>query len=130
MNTKLLMSLSAAVIGITGIILTLFPREFAIFFKIADTNIILLQVLGGLYFGFGMLNWTAKANLTGGIYSRPVAMGNFTHFVIVALALLKFATRNTTNPYIWIAAILYLVFAILFGMVLFTSPVMKSKSVQ
>jgi hypothetical protein len=128
MNTKLLMTLSAAVMGITGIILTLFPQEFASFFKLADTNIIFLQLLGGLYFGFAMLNWAAKANLIGGIYSRPVAMGNFTHFLIGGLALLKFATRNTTTILVWIAVVLYLVFAILFGIVLFTSPVMKKKT--
>jgi hypothetical protein len=115
--------------GITGIILTFFPQEFASFFNMADSNIILLQVLGGLYFGFAMLNWAAKANLTGGIYSKPVTIGNFSHFVIGGLALLKFGTRNTTNPYIWVATILYLVFAILFGIVFFTSPGMKSKSV-
>jgi hypothetical protein len=123
------MSLSAIVMGITGIILTFFPQEFASFFNMADSNIILLQVLGGLYFGFAMLNWAAKANLTGGIYSKPVTIGNFSHFVIGGLALLKFGTRNTTNPYIWVATILYLVFAILFGIVFFTSPGMKSKSV-
>ena len=61
-------------------------------------NIIVLQLLGGLYFGFGMLNWTAKGNLTGGIYSRPVAMGNLTHFVMGGLALLKFAIRNNVPP--------------------------------
>lgn len=130
MNTKLLMSLSAIVMGITGIILTFFPQEIAVFFKMADTNTILLQVLGGLYFGFAMLNWAAKANLTGGIYSRPVTIGNFSQFVIGGLALLKFGTGNTTNKYIWIAVILYLVFAILFGIVFFTNPVMKSKSAE
>lgn len=128
MNTKLLMSSSAIVMGITGIILTFFPREFASFFNMADSNIILLQVLGGLYFGFAMLNWSAKANLTGGIYSRPVTIGNFSHFLIGGLTLFKFGTGNATNPYIWVAVILYLVFAIFFGIVFFTSPVMKSKS--
>ena len=44
------------------------------------------------------------------------------------LALLKFASHNNTSNWIWLAAILYLVFAILFGLVLFTNPVMKSKS--
>jgi ABC-type multidrug transport system permease subunit len=115
--------------GLTGIILTFFPQEIAGFFKMADANIILLQVLGGLYFGFAMLNWAAKANLTGGIYSRPVTIGNLAHFVIVGLALLKFGSRNTSNIYVWIAVILYLIFAILFGIVFFTSPVMNNKPV-
>jgi Mg2+/citrate symporter len=116
--------------GIAGIILTFFPREIAGFFKMDDTNTLLLQVLGGLYFGFAMLNWAAKANLTGGIYSRPVTIGNLAHFVIVGLALLKFGTHNTSNIYVWIAVILYLIFAILFGIVFFTSPVLKNKSVS
>jgi hypothetical protein len=116
--------------GITGIILTFFPKEIAGFFKMTDTNTILLQVLGGLYFSFAMLNWAARANLTGGIYSRPVTIGNFSHFVIVGLALLKYGTANTTNIYVWIGVILYLIFAILFGIVFFTSPVMKSKSAE
>ena len=129
MNTKLLMSASAVVMGITGIILSFFPQEFVTLFKMTDANIIVLQLLGGLYFGFAMLNWAAKANLTGGIYSRPVAIGNLTHFVIGGLALLKFAIRNITTIYIWIAVILYLVFAILFGFVLFANPVMKNKPI-
>ena len=123
------MSLSAIVMGLTGIILTFFPQEIAGFFKMADSNTILLQVLGGLYFGFAMLNWAARANLTGGIYSRPVTIGNLAHFVIVGLALLKFGSRNTSNIYVWIAVILYLIFAILFGIVFFTSPVMNNKPV-
>ena len=128
MNTKLLMSSSAVVMGIAGIVLSFFPGEIADFFKMAGINIIVLQLLCGLYFGFDMLNWAAKGNLTGGIYSRPVAMGNLTQFVIGGLALLKFAFHNIAPAGIWIAVILYLVFAILFGFVLFTNPVMKSKS--
>ena len=33
MNTKLLMSLSAIVMGLTGIILTFFPQEIAVLFQ-------------------------------------------------------------------------------------------------
>ena len=127
MNTKILMGSSAAFMGITGIILSLFPQETVSFFNLAETNTIVLQILGGLYFGFGMLNWAAKGNLTGGIYSRPVAFGNLTHFFMGALALLKFATHHNVSIYVWIAAIIYTLFAILFGIVLFTNPVMKKK---
>ena len=129
MNTKLLMSCSAAVMGITAIAFTFFPQEFASYFKLPDASIILLQLLGGLYFGFAILNWSAKGNLMGGIYSRPVAIGNLAHFVVGGLALLKFVTRNTTASCVWIAVILYSVFAIFFGIVVFTSPAMKSKIV-
>jgi hypothetical protein len=129
MNTKSLMAVSAVLMGLAGITFSFFPQEFASYFNIAGANIVLLQLLGALYFSFAILNWTAKANLTGGIYSRPVAMGNLTQFVIGGLVLLKFATHNINLTYIWIAAIVYLVFAILFGFVLFTNPVMKNTSV-
>jgi hypothetical protein len=116
------MSSSAIVMGIAGIVLSFSPQEFANYFKMGDTNMIVLQLLGGAYFGFAMLNWMAKANLTGGIYSRPVAIGNFTQFSIGGLALLKLAVHGKPETYTWIAALLYSAFAILFGIVMFTNP--------
>ena len=89
-----------------------------------------MQILGALYFGFAMLNRTAKANLIGGIYSRPVAIGNATHFLIGALALIKLAFNDTTLINIWIAGVIYSIFAILFGYVLFTNPVLKNKTIE
>jgi drug/metabolite transporter (DMT)-like permease len=120
------MTASAAVLGIAGIVLIFLPQEFANLFNLAGTEII-LQVLGALYFGFAMLNWAARANLIGGIYSRPVAIGNLTHFAIGGLALVKLAFHHHSPSYIWIA-IVYSVFAILFGYVFYTSPAMKNKS--
>jgi hypothetical protein len=90
---------------------------------------IILQIAGALYFGFAMINWTAKGNLIGGIYSRPVAIGNFAHFLIGALALIKLSFKTPAPHFVWIAAIIYSIFALLFGYVFFTNPVMKNKSV-
>ena len=121
-NTKLLMATSAIVLGATGIILTFMPQEIANFLNLAASTTILFQILGALYFGFAMLNWTAKANLMGGIYSRPVCIGNLTHFLIGGLALSKLLLYNTYPTCILICTILYLAFAILFGYVFFTTP--------
>ena len=129
MNTKLLMSISAIILGIVAIVLSFFPQEISNYAGFGTTDLIVLQILGALYFGFAILNWTAKANLIGGIYSRPVAIGNFAHFMIGALALVKLSFSSATLPYIWIAAILYSIFAILFGYIFFTNPVAKNKSV-
>jgi hypothetical protein len=127
MNTKLLMTLSAAALGVTGILLSFFPGETAAYLGITKNASIILQILGALYFGFAILNWTAKANLIGGIYSRPVAIGNFTHFMIGGLALLKSVSKNTDLTYLWIAAFIYAIFAILFGYVMFNNPVTKQR---
>ena len=118
MNTKLLMTISAFILGIVGIILSFLPLEVSKYLEMVGTNSIILQILGALYFGFAMLNWTAKANLIGGIYSRPVAIGNFTHFFIGGLALAKLSFKNLSLTYILITTITYSIFAILFGYVL------------
>lgn len=122
MNTKLLMTTSAVVLGATGILLTFMPQELANFLHLTDSTAIQFQILGALYFGFAMLNWTAKANLIGGIYSRPVCIGNFTHFFIGGLALLKLLSHNNFENSILICATLYIIFAIFFGYVFFTNP--------
>jgi hypothetical protein len=128
MNTRLLMIACAVVMGVIGLSLTFFPVEFASYFRMPGSNNLILQILGALYFGFALLNWTARANLIGGIYSKPVAIGNFTHFLIGGLALVKFASHNIELAYGWIPVILYSVFALCFGYVSFTNPVLKNKS--
>src|SRR5688500_16719614 len=92
MNTKLFMTISAVVMCIIGVVLSFLPLEILVYFSttnIAFGHTLLLQILGALYFSFGLINWTARANLIGGIYGRPIAIGNFTHFMIGALALVK-----------------------------------------
>jgi hypothetical protein len=124
MNTKLLMTASAIVMGITGVILTFLPQEVSALMGFDASNnfqSVILQVLGALYFAFAMVNWTAKANLIGGIYGRPVAIGNLTHFTIGGLALLKGSYR-TPDPLLITLAIAYILFAILFSIVFFTHP--------
>lgn len=116
------MTTSAVVLGATGILLTFMPQEVANFLHLTGSTAIQFQITGALYFGFAMLNWTAKANLIGGIYSRPVCIGNFTHFLIGGLALLKLVLHNNFESSSLICAILYIIFAILFGYIFFTNP--------
>jgi Na+-driven multidrug efflux pump len=92
MNTKLLMTLSSLIMGVVGIILLFFPHELLNYFTSGGEVILsalVLQILGALYFAFAMVNWTAKPNLIGGIYGRPISIGNLLHFSVGALALLK-----------------------------------------
>jgi hypothetical protein len=90
-----------------------------------------MQILGALYFAFGMLNWMTKASLIGGIYNRPLAVSNFTHFFIAGLALVKGLISNLNSPYfIWIGAIIYLVFCVCFGVILFRHPISETQMKQ
>ncbi|MEO8823885.1 MAG: hypothetical protein ABI366_09935 [Ginsengibacter sp.] len=127
MNSKYIMSASAIVTGLLGLAASFLPKEILMNAGVSpnETLILLVQVTGALYVGFAIMNWMAKTVLIGGIYAKPLAMGNFTHFLIAAIALLKAATTHSVSPYLWMAAVIYAIFALLFGMVLFTSPVKK-----
>ena len=117
------MTMSAVILGVTGILLSFLPEEVSKFSSSTSSTPIIFQILGALYFGFAMLNWTARANLIGGIYSRPVAIGNFTHFLIGGLALVKFVLHATNGTsFFWACAVVYLIFSVLFDYVLFTNP--------
>jgi hypothetical protein len=67
-----------------------------------------------------MLNRMARANLIGGIYSRPVAVGNFLHFMVGALALLKEVLHGSRVEAVLAGAAVYSVFALWFGSVVFS----------
>lgn len=130
MNTKLLMSASSFYMGIVGIFFLFLPVEFLNFLDIASSflHTLFIQVFGGLYIGFAVMNWMARGNLIGGIYSKPVAMGNFAHFFIGGLTLLKAAFSSPEIPLLWIIASIYGVFATLFALVSFGNPLSKKIS--
>ncbi len=120
------MTASSVILGISGIILTFIPQEISVGLGIGGNKLVefLLQILGGLYFGFAMLNWMTRSGLIGGIYNRPIATANFTHFMISGLALTKGITADPVFPIaIWLVVIIYCVFAVSFGVLLFRHPV-------
>ena len=119
------MTISALTMGMAGIILSFLLHEILNYLSSTTGTILdplILQILGALYFAFAMVNWTAKANLIGGIYARPIAIGNLAHFTIGALALIKGYFSNH-EMVVLILSIVYTVFAILFTIVFFTHPV-------
>ncbi|HEY5367752.1 MAG TPA: hypothetical protein VIJ75_02075 [Hanamia sp.] len=124
MNTKYLMISSSIFMALLGLFTSFLPAEILNAVGLTSTILptLLLQITGALYLGFALMNWMAKTLLIGGIYSRPVCIGNFLHFTIAALALIKVAMNHPSLNYVLIATIIYSLFAILFGVVLFTSP--------
>ena len=125
MKTKLLMTSSAVFFGIIGILLSFLPNEIAEYLSVEPTiiTILFLQILGALYLGFGILNWTAKGTLIGGIYNRPIALGNLMHFVVGAITLVKVIYNVQTHTEIIIfLSVFYVIFALLFVYVFITNP--------
>jgi hypothetical protein len=124
------MTTSSVFMGLTGIALSFMPAEIiAAFGQVPNETLTLaLQLTGALYFGFAMINWMAKSVLIGGIYSRPLSIGNFSHFFIAGLALVRNSINSKTpSTYMYGLTIIYIIFAILFGYVILTHPV-KTKT--
>ena len=133
MNTKLLMTLSAMILALIGISLIFLPNEILDYLElsVSETLQLLLQIIGSLYFALAILNWMSKGSLIGGIYNRPIAMANLTHFLIAGLALMKGILANPSLSYvIWSIAIIYSIFAIFFGIVAFKHPVGEKNHIE
>jgi hypothetical protein len=126
MNTKIIMTASAVILGATGVILVFSPDTALLSLGIQSSpaSLLLVQVIGGLYFGFFMLNWMIKGGLIGGIYNRPIVIANFAHFFIVGLSVVKTVTSNRDLPWIlWAVGAVYVVFGIVFMMLMFRHPI-------
>lgn len=125
MKTKFLMTSSALFCGIIGILLLFLPNEIVEYLNVEPTiiTILFLKILSALYLGFGILNWTVKGSLIGGIYNRPIALGNLLHFVVGSIELVKVISNIETHREIIIfLTALYIIFGVLFAYVLKNNP--------
>lgn len=116
---------SCVALGIPGAILTFMPDEIISSLNITPNPISTLtfQLLGALYLGFAMLNWMAKGSLIGGIYNKPIVVGNLMHFGVGALALVKIMTKiQAHSEFVLSLTVVYAVFAILFAYAFRTNP--------
>ena len=128
MNTKLLMTSSALVLGLAGIF-ALFMPDLVLSAQgvtVTDAMSMLVQLMGALYFAFALMNWTAKDGIIGGIYARPVSLGNFAHFFAGALLLVKFQFSSEFSWMRFIVMSVYVFYTICFYWLVFRATGIKS----
>jgi hypothetical protein len=123
MNTRLLMIASSVALGIAGLVATFAPVELlhALGASAAAPVPLVVQLLGALYVGFALMNWTAKDNAIGGIYSRPISLGNSVHFAVGALALAMGGLGPGASPLLVAGFSIYTLFAARFLWLVFGS---------
>lgn len=116
MNTKILMVTSSLALGLAGIVASFAPSELlrALGSPAATPVPVLIQLLGGAYVAFAITNWTAKDNIIGGIYSRPLSLGNSVHFLTGSLALAKQQFSQGVSLPLVVVLIVYSILAICF----------------
>ena len=127
MNTKLLMTSSALILGLAGVFAMFAPDVLLSTQGAAVTGnlSVMIQLMGALYFSFALMNWTAKDSLIGGIYARPVSLANFSHFFAGALLLLKHQLSSEMNLSTLAVLIVYAVYAACFYWLVFRSTGIK-----
>ena len=120
MNTRVLMTLAAVFMAIAGITGTFLPREVLVIHHTEPGrgSVLVVQAAGALYLGFAIMNWMSRGNLIGGIYSRPLALGNLVYFLNVALATARIAADDPHASAI-VTAIIHSMFAVAFAYVAF-----------
>lgn len=119
------MIISAIIMGVFGVFTSFLPNEILTNLGIPSNELTLLciQLMSALYLGFAIMNWMAKSVLIGGIYAKPLSLGNFFHFAIGGITLIKLIIHNpSSTKLVWLICITYSILAVLFGMVLFKSP--------
>lgn len=91
MRSRVILSLSAAVLAVLGAATLFAPYELA---KAVDagaspSSAAMIQVAGSGLLAFAILNWMSRGNRIGGIYSRPLAVGNLLLFTSASLSIGK-----------------------------------------
>src|SRR5215213_9088252 len=121
MNTKILMTTTSLILGLAGLFTLFAPENVLAMLNVPAENSLslLVQLVGSLYFSFALVNWTAKDSAVGGIYARPVSLGNFSHFFVGTLILIKYFLSNSYNLVVLLIMMAYLLFAVAFYWLVF-----------
>jgi len=126
--TNTLMIISAIFLAISGFGFTFFPNEISVLLINDDNHfsILILQILGALYLGFSYINWMSKNSLIGGIYNKPLLIGNTLHFLTASMAMLKLVFELENNLQLIISyTIIYCLFTLSFVYGFFSNPFLK-----
>src|SRR4051794_8097057 len=97
MPGRLILTFSAIVLFVAGGGALFAPDELA---RAVDPSAsrslaVIVQLLGSGFLGFALINWMSRRNRIGGIYARPLGMGNLLLFATAALTLGKAATAES-----------------------------------
>lgn len=74
-----------------------------------------VELFGAALFSVGFMDWLARGAIYGGIYGRPIALGNFLLGLLAATVLLREASRLPGH----VLSALFAVHAAAFGWILF-----------
>lgn len=121
MNTRILMTSAAIVLAALGVIALFAPQELLTWLGASASGFLpsLVQLVAAALLALAMIDWMAKDSKIGGIYLRPIAVGNLLHFAIGGITLIRFALHGHPPVVFVAAAVVYAAFAVAFAVVVF-----------
>jgi hypothetical protein len=130
MSTKIWMTSCSLILALAGMFALFAPDVLlsALSASITTHLLVFVQLLGALYFSFALMNWTAKDSAIGGIYARPVSLGNFSHFLSGTLILTKYLLSNEFSLATGLVWLVYTIFAVYFYWLVFRATGIKPEN--
>ncbi len=128
--SKIILTATALLLAAVGLALDFLPQEAAALLGLAAAPAltVILQCLAAALLGLGYLDWLSRANLMGGIYSRPLALANLLFFAVSSITLVRFTAQHTTPTALRVACIVASAFAVLFAwLMFFHDPIRSAK---
>ena len=132
MPGHVILTLSAIVLFIAGGATLFAPEELA---RALDPSAsrglaVIIQLVGSGFLGFALINWMSRRNKIGGIYARPLGMGNLLLFATAALTLGKAAMAESLPlAAIGVCAVLAVLAASFAWLVFAHDPVSKASKI-
>jgi len=118
-STRVLMVVSSVWLALAGIACLFAPAEMGAALGGDSVDALFVELLGALFIASAAANWTARGSMIGGVYARPLSVGNFFHFVIGATVLSKKLSAENFGLLYVLVTMVYLIFAVAFALLLF-----------
>jgi hypothetical protein len=129
----MLLTVTSGLLALAGVAALFAPGAVYAIMGVPEANpspsaALVAQMLGALYFGFALVNWIARESRIGGVYGRPITLGNFAHFTIGALTLARPVLAAGASAAAIVVLVVYAALAVAFGWLLFVATGLPPKT--
>lgn len=122
---------SGIVNAILGLVMIFIPGLLAELLEtqtFTTQNELFYQLGGAAFLGFGLLNYSGRGLLLGGIYGKPILAGNWIFHLVAAFTLIRSLFDLGFQAKLIISALIYLIFAAGFLKLNYSSAIHEESS--
>jgi len=100
-SSKYLLTTLAVFVFLQGIGTSFLSNEFIDLLSVQQNTLttVIVQVLGALQLGWGMLNFMCRNHKYGGIFGRPLLLSNLAILVVSGMAMLRALLTGHLEPF-------------------------------